>query len=593
WAKAAGHWDPLNDEQMRRVFAIRLADLRDGEKQVLRAIAVLGRYARPRLVSALCRQELGEVAINSEELYRRSVLIDDGDCTAYSNDLIREYVVSNMSRMQSASLHLRAGQILATESGIPAGVLATHFYLGDDWSRCYGYAMEAATSAHTSGANTEAAHFAEVASRAAPGIDEHIAAVRTRGDALFAIGELTAAAECFARILAADLPAPPEEHAITLLSYCATQIEKSDWTAATKALRDAGTQIATIAKPNISMRLRAEHAALSLKLSLRTGDQDSTRELSRHLYNLAADLRALPEPEPETGLAIESVAAVHKTLTHSSHDALGHLSRAGRYARLVSPRKEMRYLALRGLVHTRLTEWESAEADFIRAQQIANRVGDNVAMIRLWNNLACISLGCGDWEEAGARLGQAKSVQETTSYARDLSIPIALNMANLAFYQGQLADAAARYASTEDLCVDQGSLEYVAELISCQGLVALQRGDPASAEALWLRLKGLQGQTVPLGSQEMFKVAWFRAVMTNAGAEGDVLLEAALGEQPKDMSGYLKLLMLDSILGNRGAESFAERKSLLNQAQMGWFAHFARRWFRMSATGSSALASHR
>jgi hypothetical protein len=82
-------------------------------------------------------------------------------------------------------------------------------------------------------------------------------------------------------------------------------------------------------------------------------------------------------------------------------------------------------------------------------------------------------------------------------------------------------------------------------------------------------------------------------VMNTADTEEDALLEAAVGEQPKDVSGYLKLLMLDTILNNRGADSFSERKLLLHQARMGWFTHFARRWFRMSAGSSLRMVSHR
>ena len=213
---------------------------------------------------------------------------------------------------------------------------------------------------------------------------------------------------------------------------------------------------------------------------------------------------------------------------------------------------------------------------------MAGQLGDNVALVRMWNNLACVSLGIGDWAEAGCQLRQAEAIQSTISSNSDLSIPVALNMANLAFYQGQLSEARDRYAHIEDLCERQQSPEYVPEVVSCLGLVALQRGDRVAAHDYWNSLRMIQDRIGPAGSQERFKAAWFDAVMSDHPLDSDVLVEAAAAEESKDVPGHLKLLMLDSILYRQSEADFVERSSRLRQEGMSWFPHFARRWHRMA-----------
>jgi len=182
WAKSAVHWDPLNSEQLRSVLAVRLEGLGAKRLRILQSMAVLARNARPRVVAALAGLDLSETAQLAEDLYGRSILVDDGDRTIFTSDVMREYVYGQMSHMQTAAIHLSAGRALECEAGISPGALATHFYLGDDWPRCFAYAMEAATTAQSSGGHAEAAHFAEIAGKVASGRDERRAALKACGD---------------------------------------------------------------------------------------------------------------------------------------------------------------------------------------------------------------------------------------------------------------------------------------------------------------------------------------------------------------------------------------------------------------------------
>ena len=582
WARSVSHWDPLNHQQLRSVLAVRLEGLGADRIRILQSMAVLARYSRPRLVATLAGLELSDAARLAEELYRRSILVDKEDCTVFTSDVMREYVYSQMTHLQKAATHLRAGQALESETDILPGALATHFFRGDDWPRCFGYAMEAASSALSSGGHAEAAHFAEIAGKAACGADERRVALKTCGDSMFAVGDLNAAAACYSEILSAATPKSHVERTRILLRLAAVRLDACNWTQATDVIQQARSAIDSIEKSGARNRLLAEYSCLALKLALRTGDQASVVGLAALLDRLVRELELLSEPEPQTALSILMATAVHETLTGSGRIAVRHLASAQDYAKLAGPDQELRYFALRGLVRTRLAEWDAAEADFLKAQKTAARLGDQVALIRLWNNLACVSLGMGAWDLTDKRLSSAEAIQSKMSDETDLGIPLALNRANLLFYQGFLGEAAASYANAELMCDDRRSPEYIPEILSCLGLVALQRGSRASANDLWDRLQAAKQRVGSIGYQERFKVEWFTVAMSTPHTDESRLLAAAADEEKRDIPGHLKLLLLDAILMRRSESRLAGVRGQLLAKDMGWFSHVARRWHRMS-----------
>lgn len=586
WAKSATHWEPLDHEQLRSVLAVRLEGLGVDRLRILQSMAVLARSARPRVVAHVAGLDLSDTGRLAEELYGRSILVDDKDRTIYTSDVMREYVYSQMSHLQKAALHLTAGRALESEAGISPGILATHFFLGDDWPRCFAYAMEAATSAQSSGGHAEAAHFAEIAGKVASGLDERRVALKTCGDSMFALGDLTASAACYSSILSTAMPKSLVERADIHLCLAAVRLDACNWPEAAKILLQARSSIEFVEEAGVRNRLQAEYACLALKLAIRTDDKASVLGLDSLLQGLVRDLESLAQPDPRTALSILMASAVHETLTGSGQVAVRHLATARTYSKLTGPSQELRYLALRGLVRTRLAEWDAAEADFLKAQKIAMRLGDQVALVRLKNNLACISLGMGAWDLADSRLSDAESIQSGMSEQTDLSIPVALNRANLLFYQGFLAEAATSYATVESMCGDQHSPEYIPEVLSCLGLVALQRGARPAANDLLERLITVLPQGGSVGNQERFKVEWFLSAMQAEHTHESCLQVAAAEEERRDVPGHLKLLMLDAVLMHRPEARLAQVRDQLAGKSMAWFSHVARRWYRMSAIHS-------
>jgi tetratricopeptide (TPR) repeat protein len=527
---------------------------------------------------------LPEAARLAEEAYRRRIVADEENRMIFTNDAMREYVISQMSVLEKAATHLSAGRTLEREGGVSAGALATHFFLGDEWPRCFSYAMEAATLARNSGGNAEAAHFAEIAATAATGSDERRTALVLGGDSMFALGNSQAAAANFSEVLNTVAPPALSERIRVHLSLAAVRIEACNWRAANNALRDVEAQILSIDDLSARMRFKAEHASLALKLALRTGDQASIAGLEKLLSGLVSDLGKQKEPDPETAMSILMAAAVLESLTGSGQEAVRHLASAQAFLGSARPTQLARYFGLRGLVRTRLASWDAAEADFREARQIAAKLGDQVALMRLSNNLACVSLGTGDWDVAAQRLGEAETIHSRIASESDVKIPVALNRANLLFYQGFLSEACAAYTGIEDLCRQQRSLEHLPEVTACRGLIALQRGSTTEAEELWRELGASHSEDSRSVPQERFKLEWFAAAM-HSPTNGRNLLIAAADEADRDVPGHLKLLTIDAIMLRRDKRQVSDVRASLQERGMGWFYSFVRRWHRMSGLG--------
>jgi tetratricopeptide (TPR) repeat protein len=583
WATSATDWDPLNVDRLRKVLDIRVSGLGADRIRVLQAIAVLERHARPRLVAEVSGLSLSDTAGLADELYHRSLIVDDAGRVAFTNDAMREYVYSGMNSLQRASLHLSAGHVLEAEADSTPGALATHFYFGDDWARSFNYAMEAARLAQSAAGHSEAAHFAGIAAKAAPGPDEQCTALETRADSLFAAGELAEAAACYAEIVGIPGCNPPSKVSDTYLRLATTEIERCNWDGARRALEACSRVLDGVQSTDQRLYLQAEHSTLVLKHAIRTDNAISARSAGKAIDRALDEVKTLPAPSERTMLAILTSKAVLTGLDGSCREALDLLGNAERYVSNAHARQQSRYYTYRGVVRAWLADWEGAEADFNSSRSLAERMADRVALMTQWNNLACIALERGDWGTAEDRLERATKAQAGLEMSNDTSLPITLNRANLQFYQGYAPQAAETYRAAAQMCDQQASSDRTSEVLACLGLVALQRGNRDQAEQCW------QSMSLPdalcnhvFGTRERFKVAWFASVMNPGALESRVLLEIAQQEKERDVPSHLKLLWLDAILASRIEDDRRRVRDLLRQHDLAWFCHFGKRWARMA-----------
>ncbi len=584
WAKSARDWDPLNDDRLRKVLDFRVSGLGSDRSRLLQAIAVLERNARPRLVASVCGLSLSDTAALAEELYSRSLVVDDAERIAFTNDAMREYVYAEMNSLQRASLHLTAGHVLEGEVDATPGVLATHFYFGDDWARSFGYAMEAARLAQDAAGHSEAAHFANIAAKAAPGPEERCVALETQAESLFAAGELKEAAACYEEIVGSPGGVEPSKMSDTYLRLATTEIERCNWTGASRALQACARVIDGVVDVDQRLYLKAEHSTLVLKHSIRIDNMMAASTARHAIDNAVAEIKTLPNPSDRTILAVlTSKAVLTGWLEGSCREALGYLEHAESCVGNAHGRQQSRYYTYRGIVRAWLADWEGAEADFNRSRTLAERSADRVALMTQWNNLACVALERGDWGTADDRLERAIKVQAGFEVSNDTSLPITLNRGNLKFYQGYTPQAAEIYWEAAQMCDEQASSDRRSEVFACLGLVALQRGEREQAEQYWRSISPPQDPDErSLGSRERFKIAWLASVMKPGALESGFLLEVAQKEKERDLPSHLKLLWLDAILAARSDKERRRVRELLRQHDLLWFCHFGTRWARMT-----------
>jgi tetratricopeptide (TPR) repeat protein len=581
WAESATDWDPLNDDRLRKVLDVRLSGLDGDGMRLLRAIGVLDRHARPRLVADVAEVTISNAARLAEELYLRSLIVDEQERIAFTNDTMREFVYGEMSSLQRAALHLRAGQALEKEVNPAPGALATHFYHGDDWFRSFGYAMEAAQAAQAAAGHIEAAHFAGIAGHVAPGLDERRAALEIRADSLFAAGELAEAAACYGNILKVARPADPKGLTKLQLSLAATEIERCRWDEAKLALQDSLVQISKISDPDDRLLATGEYSLLALRRASQTEDDGSASLTALAVDDALNELASRSDPPAATVLTVRMAKAVQVALAGSSRGALNHLTAAAGSLSGGSCAQVGRYLTLRGVMRAWLGEWDKAEADFLAEKNVAQTKADQVRLVAAWNNLACIALERGNWALAKDRIGRAREVEATLDENSGSRLPILTNHANLFFYQGFLSQATEAYSLAGQVCKAQGNPGGELEISSCLGLIALQRGDSRKASEHWRRVNDLQtGNAIGVGIRERFKVEWFRAAML--GPSHASLADAAEREKDRDYPSHLKLLWLDTQVLDKPSTNAQEVEQLLRDYEQSWFCHVAKRWSRGS-----------
>lgn len=585
WAKSASEWDPLNDDRLRKVLEARLRGLGAERIRLLQAVAVLERFARPRLVCALLDLGLDEAAVLSEALYTQSLIQDDDSRIEFVNDTMREFVYGEMTALQRASLHLRAGRILEGEPDATPGALATHFQHGDDWLRSFGYAMEAAQIAQNSAGHSEAAHFANIAVQVAPGTDERRAALKIRADSSLAAGELAQAASCYARLL--RLPHPdPRNRAHTALQLANVETSRCNWSAAAESLVRARELCAAVDDEDEKISLLATHSELALKLAFLSDDPEAARESEEPINELVRRVRNGGHVSRATAFSVLSTKAIQEAVTGSSEEALTAITEAEAHLTGTTQHERMRYYSFRGYVRSKLAQWDGAEADLLCSLEAARATGDLLTRIRLCNNLACLATERGQWSSSTDRIEEAIQLQATLTGRSDTSLSITLNRANLCFYQGLLARAADLYRQAGELCEVDSILGTQVEVYSCLGLIALQRNRLSTAHEHWARVQELRYRDgIHGGTQERFKYAWFASWMLQTYKD---LRDVAAQERTRDVPSYAKLQWLAAVLTNSDDAARRKAKDLLNSLDMTWFISFSMRWRRHAVKSKSA-----
>ena len=388
WAKTMKDWDPLNDEHLRYVLAVRFKGLPSNATRLLQCVAVLERAATPRLVAAVSGLDLDSAADESAELYARGLLHDDENRLDFVNDIMRDYVYGEMSGMRRASLHLRAARQLEREPDASPGKLARHFQLGDEPSLAFRYAMEAARRASESGGHAEAALMAGLARDTAADQVEELAALEIMAESELASAQLASAREHFSEILRLQPDMPPEEQIRVKLRMVECLGAASDWGSASEILKQLSILLRKVPCGTLRTELRIESNVWAVRAATRTNSSQSA-------YRHAARIKSAWKCGTRHG-NLTSVGESTSRYSLAGYELFfGSLSRA---LELLKPLEgvisqlpthlQNRIQLLQAFAHLRAANWDRAEHFGYLALNSAGRAGDLVQQAHALNNLA-------------------------------------------------------------------------------------------------------------------------------------------------------------------------------------------------------------
>jgi len=587
WAAEASRWDPLTDERLSKVLAIRLKGLSRKASTLLRATAVLERLATPGAVAFVAGLTLPEAAAAGTDLYGRGLIRDREARLEFVNDVVREYVYAGMTALERTALHLTAAQYLEAESCANAAILARHFHLGEDRSRTYAHSMRAAQEAKGAAGQMEAAAMADLAVRTSNGTEQRLSALHLLAEAELESAQLVAAKEHFNEILRLDESMPAERRVEVKLKLVEATGGEANWHGAGRILTEIDRDIRLIQATGVRLETRFEALTWRLKAASRSNDchaANRIREKINRLRGAAQRSNRLSEVAEIT--AVSSLAAYelfYGTATRGLQ-LLGDLKIEGTWPEHLVHRVRL----LRGLGNQRMGHWDAAKYESREAFQLAKRSNDTLQVATALTNLACTAIERGVWDEAEGYTREAMRLHEALSTALDVAIPLQLNAANLAFYQGRVRDALSLYSNVYERAEASGLSEFKIELEACLGLTALQLRDVNSAR-YWAQQCNTDEMSLD-GMQERFKVEWLWAYThrrSDPQAVRDRLERVVKSQENVDRIGSLKLKWLQQILfwagrDQRTKSGQVDTREELREAGLLWFVHFSQRWRRFA-----------
>jgi DNA-binding SARP family transcriptional activator/tetratricopeptide (TPR) repeat protein len=509
WAAEASRWDPLTDARLSKVLAVRLEGLPRDALTLLQSTAVLERQATPGAVAAVAELSLSEAARASVEPYGRGLLQDRDGRLEFVNDIVREFVYAGMTALARTALHRTAAEFLQECSDTNAATLARHFHLGEHREQAYRRAMQAAREAKASAGQMEAAAMADLALRSSRGQAERLAALSLLAEAELESAQLPQAKEHLDEILRLDSDMPAERRVEVKLKLVEALAEAADWRGARAEIDSVTETLESIDNQSVKIRARAETLYWTLKVTTRQNDPTSASAAAEVAERLAKVALRDTSIDPTARVTAVLSLATYAAFYESSERSLALLDEIRDLIPAIDEETAERANLIRGTVSIRMAKWDEGEHEFRVALSRASLRNDLVQQAGLWNNLACAALEQGDWDRFNEWASKVEEVQVCETL--DTLLLLTLNRANALFYQGKAKAAATLFGEALHWAEGSGSAEFLPEILSCQGLIALQLGDANTTMRVWRQVLETRA-TQLLGPQELFKYEWFLCV---------------------------------------------------------------------------------
>ena len=586
WAAEASRWDPLTDARLSKVLAVRLKGLSRRALTLLQATAVLERQATPGAVAAIAGLTLPQAAEASVEPYARGLLQDREGHLEFVNDVVREYVYSSMTAVARTALHLTAAEFLADSSATNAATLARHFHLGEDRARTYSNAMQAAREAKSSAGQMEAAAMADLALRNCKGQEERLAALHLLAEAELESAQLASAREHLDEILRLDVDMAVEDRVEVKFKLVTATGGQANWDEARRILSEIDRDTRLVRSKTRRTEIHLEVLNWRLKAASRINDTAQATRIRDRIERLRAAAQGVEQLTEEGAATAGCGLAAYELFYGSARKGLNILGDL-RIKEAWPEHLVHRIRLLRGLGNQRMGFWDASEHELKAAYGLAKKTNDTLQVASVLTNLACTAVERGSWDDARHYSDAAGNLHRALSSALDVLVPLRLNAANLAFYQGNVREAYSLYMDVYERAADSDYTEFKTELEACLGLAALQLRDTVATRR-WLTACDTR-ETSLSGMQERFKVEWFWGYChrrVDPLTVNERLRRVAEQQESFDRVGSLKLRWLAEIIvpsptaPSRGSK--AETRGELSEAGLGWFVHFSDRWRRLA-----------
>ncbi|HEU5098451.1 MAG TPA: AAA family ATPase [Roseiflexaceae bacterium] len=415
--------------------------------QVLQAAAVLGDEATFATLQATSGRSEEETLDALDALDAAAVLVPDEGAYRFIHPLVAAVVQQDLAPARRAFLHRRAALALeraASHPGRAARQLMEHYAAAGDRGQAAHYAERAAEQALALGAAVEAAAYA----RRALGWEPTPRRQLLVGDALMRSGS---------------------GHAAQIQLEAALQgFEQADEPV---GIAQAGTLLAMIAigtsRPDVARRWLSRVPLARI--------QEITPELGANVYLLAA--------------SVERQSQAYD-LAVAQFDYAAELARQHRLTRL-----EAHIAFERGNLLADRGDRPAAIVAFREALRLASASESTIEAALAHNNLAYHLLLAGDISAARAHIRPATELAER--YAVGFLLQYVYSTAGeIALAEGQLDQAEVAFARAFEAAHEADNRVHMANLRANQALVALERAEPDSAQALLAEARALFGDAL-------------------------------------------------------------------------------------------------
>jgi class 3 adenylate cyclase/tetratricopeptide (TPR) repeat protein len=511
------------------------------DRTVLRYAAVLGLTVDRPVLESLLAEHLDGIALADRLPRLADFLVEDGTRRfRFRHAIMREVAYEGLPYRRRAPLHADVAAMLERGSRSPeaqAEILSFHFSAAGDHDKAWRYSVLAGERARAKYANAEAVDFYEravaAARHGAAVADQDVAAAYEKlGDACFLLGSVADATDAFnraRRLLRGD----PVHVAAVVVNLARIDQRQRQFDRSLRrisrsltALRDDPSREAASARAYL-----ADRYAVSRFSQGRVGDALRWGAFAARSAEDAADKSALAQ-----AYAVMNAICVASGREEELPYGRLALQAYAELGELTGQAHCLNNLAVRALAGGR---WIDALADFRRAAEIFDRVGDTASAGSAVFNQAEVLVRQGVLDDAQQLLDEARRVALLVE-DEELQALVARETGRVLARSGQFDQAEHQLAEADALFTALGQEDELVDVAVCRAEAALLHGDSTGALGLVTELRRAGVPPRP----DLCRIAGFAHLRAGHRTEADAELVAGLAAVEGPEQDYERGLLL-------------------------------------------------